>query len=367
MKILYVITSLEGGGAQNLLIDVCAKLNNNNEITVVVLRDLKTYESQLKALGIEVILVDIEKKGPLKSIFMLRDIIKQKNIDILHTHLLAADSIGRLAGLLCFGKFKIISSMHREDPWREEKKFAYSLLKLFNRITVNCFKRVQLISVSNSVKAHCIKYEGIKDKKISVLYNFINYENAVKNDPDFIPDEKTDDDFIIVTAARLEHGKGHITILNALKKLSEEQKSKNIHLNILGTGTIKEELFSFADKNNIKNINFLGFKTNIYDYLSQADLFILASECEGQSIAILEAFYCSVPVLASSIPANAELLCNGENGVLFELNNADDLNGKIDSFVKGKIESDKLTKKARDFCLTLTVENHVNGLIAIYK
>jgi len=364
MKILYVITSLEGGGAQNLLVDVCTAIKDGNEIDVVVLRDLKTYEPQLKALGIDVILVDIEKLGALKSVMTLKKIIKQKNIDILHTHLLAADSIGRLAGLLCFGKFKIISSMHREDPWREEKKFSYSLIKLFNRFTVNCFKKVQLISVAHSVKEHCIKYEGIKDKKIEVVYNFINYENTTKNKSEFVPMKKNKDDFVIVTAARLEQGKGHSTILNALKKVKTH---KNIHLNVLGTGTIENELKKLVADSNIENVNFLGFKTNIYDYFSQADLFILASECEGQSIAILEAFYCSVPVLASGIPANAELLCKGKNGVVFNLNDSADLAEKIEAFAEGRVDCEEITRNAKEFCLSLTVENHVNKLVEIYK
>jgi len=364
MKILYVITSLDGGGAQNLLVDVCAALKKNNEITVVFLRNLKTYEQQLIKLGIDVVFLDIEKLGSFLCIFRLKKIITQKNINILHTHLLAADSIGRLAGLLSFGKFKIISTMHRDDLWRKEKKMSYALIKLFNRFTVNCLKKVELIAVSNSVKEHCVKYEGINSNKISVIYNFINCENAIKNSVDFTPMYKTDNDFFIVTAARLEPEKRQLDILKALSGVNT---SKKIHLNILGTGGMADELFRFVSDNNIKNVNFLGFKTNLYDYYSQADLFILASDSEGQSIAILEAFHCSVPVLASSITANSELLRNGCRGVLFEVGDIQDLSQKITDFADGKVDIEKIKGNAKEFCDSLTVENHVNKLMEIYK
>jgi glycosyltransferase involved in cell wall biosynthesis len=363
MNILYVITSLEGGGAQKLLVDLCGALKEKHQITVAFLKNSVTYEPELKAMGIPPVLVDIDKLGFMKTVRALRKLIISKHIDIVHTHLPSADTVGRIAGLRSKAG-KVISSIHNEDQWKSEKTLKTRALLLFNRITVNRFKRVSLISVSQSVKDYCVKMDRIRADKITVIYNFMRVQELEKRSADFVPLAWQKDSYVLIIVARLEPNKGHLLLLNALKRIPEDKK---VALMILGTGSEQEKIEQFIDENRMSQVKMLGFRPNIYDYIRAADCFVLPSQNEGQSVAVLESYYCKTPVLASDISANRELLQGGKNGVLFKLDDAEDLAAKITALVDGKYDTQQLTANASAFCQTLSIERHLAKLEAIYQ
>jgi glycosyltransferase involved in cell wall biosynthesis len=363
VNILYIITSLEGGGAQNLLVDLCGAIKEKHNITVAYLKNFVTYEPPLKEMGINTILVDMDKLGFMATVRELRKLIKTEQIDIVHTHLPSADTVGRIAGI--FSKAgKVITTIHNEDQWKSEKNLKSRALLMFNRFTVNRFKRVSLISVSQSVKDYCVKMDRIKADKITVVYNFIQVKNIAKRSADFVPMVWEEGTFVLIIVARLEPNKGHMLLLNALKRIPPEKK---VALMIFGTGSEQEKIEQFIEQNQMSQAKMMGFKPNIYDYIRAADCFILPSQNEGQSIAILESFYCKTPVLASDISANRELLDGGKNGVLFKLADAEDLAAKITALANGEYNTEQLTANAYDFCKSLSIERHLNKLEAIYR
>ena len=366
-KILYVITALGVGGAENLLVDVCSVLKDNNEITVVFLNDLRDYEKQLVDMGIDVIFLDLKNLGFLRCVSELKRILRERKIQIVHTHLPAADTVGR-AAVLFIPEVEIISTIHNSDTWKKSYNPKYMLLKAFNFFTVNFFRKVRLIAVSESVKKYCEKYEHISKKKITVIYNFIDYSNSLKSDSDFTPIPRGDS-FKLLTVARLEPDKGHIFLLRALEEL--KKKNINVFLTVLGEGSLRGALEKFATEHNLSdNVTFPGNKKNVYDYLKDTNLFVLPSLNEGQSIAVLEAFYCRTPVLTSDIPANSELLHGGEYGVLFESENESDLANKIFAIIKGEYDfdgADGITKRAYEFCSERSKQNHITELEEFYN
>ena len=364
MRILYIITSLEGGGAQNLLIDVCKVLKENHKITIAYLLDLQAYEKQLQDMGIETIFVDSKKMGVLRAISKVRNIIKEYKIDLVHTHLPAADTIGRIAGILTPG-LRIVSTIHGEDEWKKSGKLQFRILRLFNRLSINLFKRVELISVSNSAKEYCIKYEKIARNKITVIYNFVDFGNPVKSDSEYVAAQREPGQFVMINVARLEPEKAHLLLLEAIKKLCE--KNKNVLLHILGVGKEQANIEAFIAGNNLSaHVKLWGYRKNIYDYIKDADLFILSSYCEGQSIALLESFYCGTPVLASGISANSEILQGGENGVLFKTGDPEDLAEKVIKIMDGEYDTDAMVKHADTFCRQLSIERHIEKLEQVY-
>jgi len=366
-NLLYIITGLGSGGAEKLLAEVCGALHKQYQITVVFLKEGNTYEDQLRAVEIEPIFVDQNKLGLFGSIMQVRKIIKQKKIRIVHTHLPSADTVGRIAALLCPQVKWIISSIHAQDEWKRVRTLPYAILRTFNRVTVNCFKRVKLIAVSKAVKAHCMEYEYIRGDKITVVYNFVNYEENEKNNhKENMPPLKTPDNFVMVTIARIDPVKGYTTLLNAVKTLCDE--GQNILLVALGEGSQRQELETFVQKNGLKqHVRFMGFRKNTYDFLRGADLFVLASTQEGQSLAVLEAFYCGTPVLASDILANSELLGDGKNGVLFRANDTGDLAQKIKEIRENKYDLAAIRENAKAFGQTMSIENHTMQLERIYN
>ena len=358
MRIVYCITALGTGGAENLLTDLCYSFKDKHEITVVFFRDYRIYEQQIRDMGIETIYIPCTFKNLPSVILKVRGIIKKKRAQVVHTHLPLADFIGRTAALTV-RKVKIISSMHNSDPWKLRHTPPVLLLKLFNCLTVNLIPRIRLIAVSGSVKDFCKKHEWLRDKKIKVIYNFIEFENEAKIDGSFQPPFEKGDGFVLVTVARLEENKGHTFLFDAVAQVSQDERFRDIRLLVMGVGSQEEAFKAYVEERGMsEHIIFTGRKPNVYDYLRFSDLFVLASGNEGQSIAILEAFYCRLPVLASDISANIEILKEGENGILFRYGDVDDLAQKIKSFAAYKYNTALFTRNGYEFCDNLTRDRY---------
>ena len=365
MNILYAITALGVGGAENLIADVCAGLVDKHNITVVFLRDKRNYEAQLNQMGIETIFIDIEKLGFLKAVLEIRKIIKQKKIEIVHTHLPAADTSARLAALMS-PRVQVFTTLHSE-PWNTQDSLLLKLLIYYNKITVNRFKRSSLIAVSNIIKDMTADMEGIRRDKIQVLYNFIDVYNPKKTEEGFSFDIPTGGRYVMIVMARLRPEKGHRVLFEAIAELVYEHGMNDILLLVLGEGDEREGLELFVDELEIsRHICFIGARPNVYDYLRKSELLVLPSELEGFSLTLLEAHYCKVPVLATDIPSNKEELHDGEHGVLFKKGNVQDLVQKIILIRGGAYDLGKQVEKGHAFCMSLTRDAHIKALMEIY-
>jgi|GEM_PF-2552666 len=366
MKILYVITALGTGGAENLLTDICVQLIGRHEVTVAFLRDKRAYEGALKDAGVETVFIDFEKIGFLKTLSTLRKLIKEKNIEIVHTHLPAADTVGRLAGLMS-KNVQVYSSLHNTEPWKLEKSLSSRILRLYDRFTVNHFKRSSMIAVSRAVKDFTVKTEKVRAGKIRVLYNFIHVGNPQKSNPDFTLDLPLENKYVMIVMARLHHTKAHALLLEAMEKL-QSGGMDDLLLLVLGEGEERENLERYIKEHGLSdNVHFCGVQKNVYDYIKKSRLLVLPSKIEGFPITILEAHYCRTPVLGSDISSIREALHEGENGVLFRAGDAEDLAEKIKAIRRGEYDLDKQVENGLAFCMSLTREAHIEELISIYE
>lgn len=121
------------------------------------------------------------------------------------------------------------------------------------------------------------------------------------------------DDFIILSIGELNKRKNHQTVIHALSKI----RNTKIHYLICGKGKLLDNLQKLARKNGLENnIHFLGYRKDVVDICSQADLFVLPSLQEGLSVASLEAMYCGLPVVISDIRGVRDYFINGRNGYI---------------------------------------------------
>ena len=159
----------------------------------------------------------------------------------------------------------------------------------------------------------------------------------------------------LLVAGRLNKVKGFDLLLDVLNKLDA-----NYHLTILGQGSEEKTLKEIAVKLNIvEKLSFLGFQSNPYKYMKQADIFILSSRYEGFPNVLLEANICGTPVIAFNCPGGtAEIIKNGVNGYLVPYGNIEEMTNMIKSFdikafdenaikefIKKKYAADKIIKK----------------------
>ncbi len=127
----------------------------------------------------------------------------------------------------------------------------------------------------------------------------------------------------IIFTGRLTQQKGLETLIYAFTDIN---KKFDIKLSILGMGLQYKKLNKMVNKLGLSgSIAFLGLKKNVLEYLHKTDIFVLPSHYEGMSNSLLEAMACGLPVIASDIPGNNDIIRDRYNGILFEDENKDAL------------------------------------------
>jgi len=200
-----------------------------------------------------------------------------------------------------------------------------------------------------------------------IEYGFI--PNKVIHIPNFIELNENDikveshNNNYILYIGRLSSEKGVETFIKAFEKIDK------IELLIAGDGPLKSELKHLASYN--KRIKFLDFlqKREIYKLIKNSSIVVLPSKCyENFPYSILEAFALGKPVIGSRIGGIPELVKDGENGLLFEPGNANELAEKIKWMIAHPKERQEMGQRARELVKReYTPEMHYKQLMAVYK
>ena len=208
------------------------------------------------------------------------------------------------------------------------KKYGDKIEKLKKRRKKILVNADAVIVVSNFLVA-IIKQIGVKQDKIKLIYNSV----------DFLKDKRCDEDLVkkikehygrnrklIITACRLVPWKGVDGIIRILPLLKHSVGTVNFL--VLGDGPDLVNLQKLATEFKVGDmVHFLGRINNnqIMDYFRAADLFILNSNYEGLSHTLLEAMEAEVPIVASKAGGNPEVIDDGKNGLLVSYNNGEEL------------------------------------------
>jgi glycosyltransferase involved in cell wall biosynthesis len=210
------------------------------------------------------------------------------------------------------------------------KKIIFSIiLKLANKIIVNSLEFKKQIKLKFGVEAICIynpleniKYiKKLSNKKVSLNFFKKDYLN-------------------IISIGRLVKQKDHITLLKAIKILSNKI---NMRLIIIGDGEEKKKLSNFINDNKLKKIvKIIKFQKNPYPYILKSNLFILPSLYEGLPNVLLEAQSLKKFIISTNCPTGPkEILSGGKYGELFKIKDYKQLAYKISYFNKNKKKNNK--------------------------
>ncbi len=339
INILHLISSLQVGGAEKLLIDLLKNTESKDiNFTVVVMNDKidENLKKELLNTGYKIYFLNRKEshKHP-KYFFQLNDIIKKHKINIVHSH----NYGGKHWAILCKilkPNLKIVHTIHDSLIIKNSTKINIFLHKYFIDKSIAISKTVCNECISEKIFKVIQIYNGVKVKKF----------NAKK-----IPNKNI---FNIINIARIIHQKkGQDILIKALKEC--KNKGMNFRCNFVG-GVYDYDQGSFEYLKKLvnefdlqKNINFLGNREDIPELLAESDLFILPSRYEGLGLVLLEAMAAGVPIIASNIDGPAELIEHEKNGLLFESENHLDLADKIFDFYNNEKKRELLAENAYKF------------------
>ncbi|OGF19874.1 hypothetical protein A3G56_00540 [Candidatus Falkowbacteria bacterium RIFCSPLOWO2_12_FULL_45_10] len=347
LKILYLVTQSDFGGAQRYVYDLATNLSEN--FTIVVAGGEQGYEGELvKKLnksGIRYLPLSHLKRvispwHDWSAFWQIVHLIQTEKPDIVHLNSSKISILGSLAAWWCKVP-KIIYTVHgwvfSEDlPLR--KKYFYKILE---KLTAR-FK-TDIICLSEWEKQNTVRRQIAPAKKISVIYNGIAPINFLPRAEARAQLAKTagaqiDDQTILIgSIGNLYKNKGYEYLIEAIKisnipasPAGRQYPISNIKLIIIGSGPEQNNLQLQINNYELQNkIILTGSIGDAAQLLSAFDIYVCSSVKEGLPYSILEAMQAGLPIVATPVGAIPEIITDGQTGLLVKSGNAAALADKL--------------------------------------
>lgn len=335
-KILFLIPTLGGGGAEKVLVNLANNLDKNIfDITIISLFNVSTNAKFLHA--------NIKYKYYFKKYipgfnhflkffspkFLYKMIIKEKYDCIIS--FLEGETTRILKG--CNDNTKIIDWIHIESSKNITEAFRNKseMIKAYNKAT-------KIVCVSKDVENSFNKItDNLFKNKVMTIKNINDY-----NDIFIRAKEKyeTKSKFTITGIGRLTKIKDFERLIPIMYKLNKE--FSNLQLLILGTGVEKANIENKIKELGLNNVYLLGYQENPYKILAKSDLYICCSHFEGFSTTTTEALILNIPIVTTNCAGMKDLLDNGKCGIIVDDSDEDLLEG-----IKKVINDIELVKKIK--------------------
>lgn len=329
---------------------------------------VKTLKNKLDDLSVEHHQIDFSRNvlnvfANLKAYRQVKKITSLNKFSFIHCHSPIGGVCGRLIGKET--ATKVIYTAHgfhfyTGAPLTNWLIF-YPIEKLLAKytdllITINeeDYKRAK-----KRFKAKSIEYVpgvGLDIKKFStttVDRERKRYELGVPNKS-----------FMLVSVGELNNNKNHETVIKALAQL----KNADLSYVICGKGPLKKKLVHLTKELNVeKQVVFLGYRRDITEIFKASDVFVFPSFREGLSVALMEAMASGLPVVASNIRGNSDLIDDGKGGYLVDPTNAESFSEKINTlFVEEKLRG-QFVQHNKNVIKNFSIENVVSRMRVIYN
>jgi len=364
MKVMHILDSLNRGGTEILMLDVCRNARANNLDLTMVVTGGGELESYFGECGTS--FYRLERRGPvdLGLARRIRQIVEENGIDVVHTH----QAVEALHAHLATRRFKNVKRVMTFHLCTSDRKNKLALKLVVPRMHAN-------VAVSHEL-LNCLRESARFDtsKRFYVVHNGVD-RNRLKTSGADIRKE------LGLPASSMLLGmignfypdrrKDQLTICRALPELFAAAPDAHFLLvgGDLGDGSEMESCVTLCSDLGITDrVHFLGKRDDIPDILEALDAYVRASVNESLGIAVVEAMLAGVPVVVSDIGALKEVTANGQVAVVFRTGDASDLARKLIELADNPIRRSELAQKGKDYALrNFTIEKHISTLIDLYK
>lgn len=315
LRVLYVTYSLEPAGAERLIYALATNLDRERFIPLVCsLKHGGALVDALRENKVTVYLLNKRNTFDFATFRALKEIIRNEQIDIIHTHNFSANFWGRIAAM-SVNTCRIIATEHSlsiRKGWLR-KKIDRFLARYTDRI----------VSVSEAVRHSLIDEEGIEPEKILSIHNGINIEKFrhLRN-PESVREELGIDANapVVGIVGRLIPDKGHKYFLEAARAV--QKKVPEVRFLVVGDGKLKGELEVYVHKFGLKgSVLFTGFRSDRIDIMNIFTIAILSSIREGLPITLLEYMALKKPIIVTKVGGMPEVIEDGISGIVIQKKN----------------------------------------------
>lgn len=347
-------------------VDVACNMLQGSSISA---ERIAAMEEELKGLGVNTHHIPIPRKitalGDIfRSLKETRRLMNEREYTLVHCHSPIGGMICRIAHRLSRGykKAKMLYTAHGFHFFKGAPKLNWLLFypveKLCSRFTD------VLLTINNedferaSAKFHAKKIvkvhgAGISPEKLA--------NSSVSRTDKRIELGLTDESTVILSVGELNENKNHSLVIDALSALAD----RDVHYVIVGQGALRETLAEKAKASGLgKKVHLLGFRSDISELYSMADIFVFPSHREGLSVALMEAMANGLPCAVSKIRGNTDLI-DDQGGILFAPDDKNDCREAIIRLLEGDRQAfgDYNREKIKPFFIDSVLEE-MQGIYA---
>jgi glycosyltransferase involved in cell wall biosynthesis len=307
IKLVLLIPTLDRSGAEKQFTLLATRLPRDEfNVHAVALTRSGPYESVLRDAGVRLTTLNKRLRVDPIALWRLKSLIDAERPDILHSWIFAANAYGRLVAGGA-SRPKVIVSERCVDSWKSGWQLFIDR-KQIGRTT-------RLIGNSASV-AEFYRDLGVPAEKITVIPNGVEIDGTpVDRDRLLAEFQIPRGSRVIGFVGRLAPQKRVHDIIWAMQLL--QQLTDRVYLLIVGEGPDRNDLIALARHVGCDHlVRFVGYRRDAAKLIGLCNVFWLASEFEGMSNSVMEAMAAGVPVIATDIPPNRELVVDGKTGYL---------------------------------------------------
>lgn len=333
MKILYIITKSNWGGAQRHVFDLSTSMKAKGHEVWVALGGEGLLKNKLEQAGVYTFSIsqmgrDIDLGKDAGSFKEIYNVIRNKRPDIIHLHSPKAAGLGSLAGRL-LGTKKIITTIHGWT-FNESRPMHQKVSIIFFSWLTMLLSHITIVLSEKEFK-QALLFPGIREKIRMIPLGikpitFVSVDGAKQAlaklvGMDFVDFYKRN---IVTTIAELHPNKGLIYLIEAMSLVVQQQP--NTICLIIGDGQDKDKLNEIIISRKLSDKVFLtGRLDNASEYLKASTVFVLPSIKEGLPYTLLESGMASLATVATTVGGIPEIVEDMKSGILIQPRNAKEL------------------------------------------
>ena len=377
MKILFVQKVKALVGSEKYFLELIPELENRGiDIEFVCIYNRIDKEKTIpfieaaKQLNITIHILETHSdRSVVKVLRFIKTVFKKSRFDLVHSHLIHADLWVTLLKRTGTIKCPIVSTKHGYDEAYISKhgfdgknvpgNLYFKLCKFSEKKIKRSF------AVSDGLKQLFIDSGISRPDAIETIHHGFDFPatNSMKEGEFRLAKNQ------LVIVGRIIPFKGHELLIESLISIKDELK--DFKLIVLGHGDedLIEKLKNTVHSHGLENlVEFLGYRSNVNDYLQNSDIMVVPSIAEGFGLVFLEAMNNNIPIIGFDVPATNEVVKHNETGFLVPSYDTQVMGKTIVDLINSPTERERLSKNAKErlvsyFCL----DRMVTETISFYK
>jgi len=327
LKVLYLLNFAGKAGTERYVETLVHHLNGKKIQACFAYHEGGLLVERMEAAGVPVRQVTMRRRFDFDAAKQVAALCREWEIDVIHCHYLREHYTALMAKKY-LPTLRVVYTNHFILPNGPATRFTNRMLDRHqDRMITVCTKgREQLIQ------------NGWSGSRIEVIFNAVDPAAwAGKREDSTLRGELAigEDTFVMLCASRFAHDKGHAYLIDALARLKELTQRPFVMV-LAGDGPLLEAAKEQVKAQGLEDcVRFLGFREDIKNLFLAADLYVNASEHEALSFLLIEAMAAGLPLIATNMGGNPDIVNDAAGcGLLVEYNQPDSMAGAMKRFLE---------------------------------